>query len=177
MARSTHKKKPAKRNSHAHAPANTNEPTKATLSRRPLWEGQLRLSLVSCPIAIYSATSHVNDIAFHLLNPRTNNRIRMIPTDPDEGPVERSDLVKGYEIEKNRYVVVTPDELDAVKLETTHALEIERQGDRLAPKSASSRRHAPLCSGLRDESLQQVHARGGTARSTGNSRKRPFSNW
>jgi DNA end-binding protein Ku len=96
------------------------------LSRRPVWQGNLRLSLVSCPIAIYSATSRTSDISFHLLNPRTNNRIRMIPTDPDEGPVERADLVKGYEIEKNRYVVLTPDELDAVKLETTRTLDIER---------------------------------------------------
>jgi DNA end-binding protein Ku len=91
-----------------------------------LWEGHLRLSLVSCPVALYGATSHTNDIAFHLLNPRTNNRIRMVATDPDEGPVERSDLVKGYEIEKNHYVVITPDELEAVKLETTHTLDIER---------------------------------------------------
>ncbi|MGD0141906.1 MAG: Ku protein [Rhizomicrobium sp.] len=99
---------------------------KATLGRRPLWEGHLRLSLVSCPIALYPATTHTNDIAFHLLNPKTNNRIRMIPTDPDEGPVERATLVKGYEFEKNRYVVLTPEELDAVKLETTHTLDIER---------------------------------------------------
>jgi DNA end-binding protein Ku len=103
---------------------------KAALSRRPLWEGQLRLSLVSCPVSLYSAVSHTNDISFHLLNPKTNNRIRMIATDPDEGPVERADLVKGYEIEKNRYVVVTPEELDAVRLETTHALEIERFVDK-----------------------------------------------
>jgi len=99
---------------------------KAHLSRRPIWEGHLRLSLVSCPIALYPATTHTNDIAFHLLNPKTNNRIRMIPTDPDTGPVERADLVKGYEFEKNKYVVLTPSELDAVKLETTHTLEIER---------------------------------------------------
>ena len=81
---------------------------------------------MSCPIVLYSATSRKSDISFHLLNPKTNNRIRMIPTDPDEGPVERSDLVKGYEISKNHYVTVTPDELDAVKLETTHTLDIER---------------------------------------------------
>jgi len=98
----------------------------AKLSNRPIWQGHLRLSLVSCPVALFNATSRTNDISFHLLNPETNNRIRMVPTDPDTGPVERKDLVKGYELEKNRYIVIEPDELDAVKLETTHALEIER---------------------------------------------------
>jgi len=98
----------------------------AKLSARPMWQGQLRLSLVSCPVAMYGATTRANDISFHLLNPETNNRIRMIPTDPDTGPVERADLVKGYEIAKNKYVVLSNDELDAVKLETTRTIEIER---------------------------------------------------
>jgi DNA end-binding protein Ku len=106
-----------------HRPANSNEPS---LSKRPVWQGDLRLSLVACPVALYGATSRTADISFHLLNPETNNRIRMIPTDPDTGPVERADLVKGYEISKNHYVVLTNDELQAVKLETTRAIEIER---------------------------------------------------
>jgi len=106
-----------------HKPANSNEPH---LSSRPIWQGQLRLSLVSCPVALYGATSKSGDISFHLLNPETNNRIRMVPTDPDTGPVERADLVKGYEITKNHYVILTPDELDAVKLATTRTIDIER---------------------------------------------------
>jgi DNA end-binding protein Ku len=121
-------RKPAKAHP-APKPANDDAPQ---LSRRPLWQGHLRLSLVSCPIALYSATSRRGDIAFHLLNPKTNNRIRMIPTDPDAGPVERADLVKGYEIAKNHYVKVTPEELEAVKLETTHTLDIERFVDAAA---------------------------------------------
>ena len=96
------------------------------LSARPVWQGQLRLSLVSCPVALYRATTSANDISFHLLNPETHNRIRMVPTDPEAGPVDRSDLVRGYEIEKNNYVIVSDEELDAVKLETTHTLDIER---------------------------------------------------
>jgi DNA end-binding protein Ku len=98
----------------------------AKLSARPIWQGHLRLSLVSCPVALYGATTRSNDISFHLLNPKTNNRIRMIPTDPDTGPVERAELVKGYELSKNNYVVIEPKELDAVKLETTHTIDIER---------------------------------------------------
>jgi DNA end-binding protein Ku len=121
---SHHKKSGARRApAHHHAPANDDGPA---LSRRPLWQGNLRLSLVSCPIALYSATSKRNDVSFHLLNPKTNNRIRMIPTDPDSGPVERADLVKGYEISKNHYVKVTPDELESVRLESTRTLDIER---------------------------------------------------
>jgi DNA end-binding protein Ku len=95
-------------------------------SGRPVWQGHLRLSLVSCPVALYNATTRTNDVSFHLLNPETNNRIKMIPTDPETGPVQRSDLVKGYEIAKNKYVIMTDEELDEVKLETTRTLDIER---------------------------------------------------
>src|SRR5215469_5207400 len=93
---------------------------------RPTWSGHLRLSLVRCPVALYTATTRTADVSFHLLNPETNNRIRMIPTDPDTGPVERKDLVKGYEVSKNKYVVVTNEELQSVKLETTKTIDIER---------------------------------------------------
>ena len=116
------KKKPR-----AKKPAPTpHHPKDAKMSARPIWQGHLRLSLVSCPVALFGATSRSNDVSFHMINPETNNRIRMIPTDPDSGPVERANLVKGYEIEKNHYVIVTPKELDAVKLETTHTIDIER---------------------------------------------------
>lgn len=126
------KAKPARRKAHVHKtatarghhkPANSNEPH---LSARPTWQGQLRLSLVSCPVALYGATTKTRDISFHLLNPDTNNRIRMVPTDPDTGPVERADLVKGYEIAKNKYVILDNEELSAVKLETTRTIDIDR---------------------------------------------------
>jgi len=107
-------------------PSNENEAGARKRSSRPVWQGNLRLSLVSCPVALFNATTRSSDISFHLLNPETNNRIRMIPTDPDTGPVQRSQLVKGYEISKNHYVIVSNEELDEVKLETTHTLEIER---------------------------------------------------
>lgn len=97
----------------------------APLGSRPVWSGNLRLSLVSCPVALYGAVSRRRDISFHLINPATNNRIKMIPTDPDTGPVNRSELVKGYEYEKDHYAVVTQEELNAVRLETTDNLDIE----------------------------------------------------
>ena len=95
------------------------------MAPRPTWQGHLRLSLVTCPVALYTATSPTGDVRFNMLHKTTHNRIRMIPTDPETGPVERADIVKGYEIDKGRYVVVTQDEIDSVKLETTRAIDIE----------------------------------------------------
>jgi DNA end-binding protein Ku len=96
------------------------------MATRPTWQGYLRLSLVSCPVALYTATSRSGDVHFNMLHKETHNRIRMIPTDPESGPVDRSDIVKGYEIEKGRYVVVTDDEIKNVRLETTRTIDIER---------------------------------------------------
>jgi DNA end-binding protein Ku len=96
------------------------------MATRPTWQGYLRLSLVSCPVALYTATSRGGEVHFNMLSKKTHNRIRMIPTDPEEGPVERSEIVKGYEIEKGHYVVVTGEELENVRLETTKTLDIER---------------------------------------------------
>jgi DNA end-binding protein Ku len=96
------------------------------MATRPTWQGYLRLSLVSCPVALYTATSRTGEVHFNMLHKDTHNRIKMIPTDPESGPVERSEIVKGFEIEKGRYVVVTDEEIKAVKLETTRTLDIER---------------------------------------------------
>lgn len=96
------------------------------MATRPTWQGYLRLSLVSCPVALYTATSRSGEVHFNMLHKETHNRIKMIPTDPETGPVDRADIVKGYEIEKGRYVVVTDEEIKAVKLETTRTLDIER---------------------------------------------------
>jgi DNA end-binding protein Ku len=92
---------------------------------RPTWEGHLRLSLVTCPVALYTATERAADVHFHMINPKTNNRIRMQTVDAGTGRVvERSDLVKGFEVSKNKYVLFEQDELDAVKLESTRVIDI-----------------------------------------------------
>ncbi len=96
------------------------------MAPRPTWQGHLRLSLVTCPVALYTATSPKGDVHFNMLHKDTHNRIRMIPTDPEKGPVERSEIVKGYEVEKGRYIVVTQEEIDAVRLESTRTIDIER---------------------------------------------------
>jgi DNA end-binding protein Ku len=96
------------------------------MATRPTWQGYLRLSLVSCPVALYSGTSRTGDVRFNMLHNATHNRIKMVPTDPETGPVDRSEIVKGYEIEKGHYVVVSDEEIQNVRLETTKALDIER---------------------------------------------------
>ncbi|MGE3332513.1 MAG: Ku protein [Rhodospirillaceae bacterium] len=96
------------------------------MSSRPAWQGTLRLSLVTCAVGLYRATTSGGDISFNLINPDTGNRIKMVTTDPETGPVERASLVKGYEVEKGEYVLFNDDELRSVRLETTSTLDIER---------------------------------------------------
>jgi len=93
---------------------------------RPTWEGHLRLSLVTCPVALYTATERTADIHFNMINPRTNNRIRMQTVDAGTGkPVDRADLIRGFAVSKNKYVLLEKEELDAVRLESTRILDIE----------------------------------------------------
>ncbi len=96
------------------------------MAYRPTWQGHLKLSLVTCPVSLYTATNSGGDIHFNLINPKTNNRIKMITTDPDTGPVDRSELVKGYEVSKGEYILLTNDEINSVKLESTKTIDIER---------------------------------------------------
>ncbi len=96
------------------------------MAYRPTWQGHLKLSLVTCPVALYTAVNSGGDVHFNLINPKTNNRIKMITTDPDTGPIDRSELVKGYEVSKGEYLLLTQDEINSVKLESTKTIEIER---------------------------------------------------
>ena len=96
------------------------------MAYRPTWQGHLKLSLVTCPVGLYTAINSGGDVHFNLINPKTNNRIKMITTDPDTGPIDRSELVKGYEVSKGEYILLSQDEINAVKLESTKTIEIER---------------------------------------------------
>lgn len=96
------------------------------MAARPTWQGHLKLSLVTCPVTLFTATSSTNDVRFHLINPETQNRIRMVPTDPDTGPVERSDLVRGYEVSKDEYVLFDDADFDKVRLESTRTISIDK---------------------------------------------------
>jgi DNA end-binding protein Ku len=93
---------------------------------RPTWEGHLRLSLVTCPVALYTAVERNAEVHFNMINPKTHNRIRMQAVDAGTGKaVDRSDLVRGFAVSKNKYVLVDKEELDAVKLESTRIIDIE----------------------------------------------------
>jgi DNA end-binding protein Ku len=93
---------------------------------RPTWQGHLRLSLVTCPVALYNAISPRGDVHFNLINPDTGNRVRMVTVDAGtEKPVERKSLVKGFEVSKGEFVIVTPEEIESVRLESTRTIDIE----------------------------------------------------
>lgn len=96
------------------------------MAARPTWQGHLKLSLVTCPVALYTATTTAGDVRFHLINPKTHNRIRMVATDPDTGPIERADLVRGYEVSKDEYVLFDDADFDKVRLDSTKTIAIDK---------------------------------------------------
>jgi len=97
------------------------------MAPRANWKGFLRLSLVTCPVALYPATSEADTIRFNLINPQTNNRIKMKTVDAGTGEeVSRGELVKGYQVAKDEYVLLSKEELESVKLESTRIIDIEK---------------------------------------------------
>jgi DNA end-binding protein Ku len=93
---------------------------------RAYWKGYLKLSLVSCPIALYPATSEREKISFHQINKDTGNRIRYRKVDAETGDeVESENIIKGYEVGKGQYIEVKPEELEAIALETKRTIEID----------------------------------------------------
>jgi DNA end-binding protein Ku len=102
------------------------------MAPRAYWKGFLRLSLVSCPIQIFPATSESEKIRFNQINKETGNRIRYRKVDEDTGEeVPSENIVKGYEIAKGQYIEITDDELERIALESTKTIEI----DEFVPKS------------------------------------------
>ena len=97
------------------------------MAPRPNWKGYLKLSLVSCAVALYPATTTSQRIRFKIINRNTGNRIHNEIIDAETGePVEPEDRIKGYQFEKGQYIFVEEDELDNVALESTHAIGIEQ---------------------------------------------------
>jgi DNA end-binding protein Ku len=95
------------------------------MAPRASWKGYIKLSLVSCPVRLYPAVSANEKIRFNQLHKETHNRINMKPVDPELGLVERSDLVRGYEYEDKQYIIIEDEDLEAVKIESNHTLNIE----------------------------------------------------
>ena len=93
---------------------------------RPHWKGYLKLSLVSCPIALYTGTSATERVSFRQINKKTGNRLRQQLVDEvTREPVEGPDKGRGYEYAKNAYLPVDDDELDAIAIESNHTIEID----------------------------------------------------
>jgi len=102
------------------------------MAPRANWKGFLRLSLVTCPVALYPATSDADKVSFNQINKNTGSRIRYLKVDAETGEeVSHEDIIKGYQVDKDRYLEVTKDELENIALESTRTIEI----DEFVPRS------------------------------------------
>src|SRR6201981_987838 len=111
----------------------------SVMAPRANWKGFLRLSLVTCPVALYPATSESEKVSFNQINKKTGHRIKYAKVDAETGEeVANDDIVKGYKVDTDTYIEVTNDELDDIALESTHTIEI----DEFVPKSDIDSRYA-----------------------------------
>ena len=96
------------------------------MAPRAYWKGYLKLSLVSCPVALYPASSEREKISFHQINKNTGNRIKYRKVDAETGDeVELSEIIKGYEVGKGQYIEIDPEELEAIAIESKRTIEID----------------------------------------------------
>jgi DNA end-binding protein Ku len=109
------------------------------MAPRANWKGFLRLSLVSCPVALYPATSDSEKISFNQINRNTGHRIKYLKVDADTGEeVAADDIMKGFKVDTDTYVEVSKDELDNIALDSTRTIEI----DEFVPKADIDPRYA-----------------------------------
>ncbi|WP_128924719.1 Ku protein [Bradyrhizobium guangxiense] len=108
------------------------------MAPRANWKGFLRLSLVTCPVALYPATSDTEKVSFNQINRKTGHRIKYLKVDAETGDeVTSEDIVKGYKVDTDTYIEVTKDELDDIALDSTHTIEI----DEFVPKTDIDNRY------------------------------------
>ena len=108
------------------------------MAPRANWKGYLRLSLVSCPIALYPASSLSEKVSFNRINRKTGNRLKQQNVDSETGEVvSREDMARGYEAAKGQYLIVDDDEFEAVQIESTRTIDI----DQFVPKSEIDERY------------------------------------
>src|SRR5881275_2284817 len=97
------------------------------MAPRAYWKGYLKLSLVSCPIALFPAASEREKVSFHQINKKTGHRIKYRKVDAETGDeVDSDQIIKGYEVGKGEYIEIEPEELEAIALETKRTIEIDR---------------------------------------------------
>jgi len=97
------------------------------MAPRAYWKGYLKLSLVSCPIALYPASSTSEKVSFHRINRQTGNRLKQLLVDSEtEEPVNKEDITRGYEVGKREYIEVEDEELEKIQIESTHTIDIDR---------------------------------------------------
>ncbi|HMG85503.1 MAG TPA: Ku protein [Terracidiphilus sp.] len=94
------------------------------MAGRPFWSGQLRISLVSFGIQLFPATSATSEISFHQIDRKTHQRVHHLNVINGDEPVDNSDIVKGYEYSKGKYVIVEPDEVKKLRLETQNTIDV-----------------------------------------------------
>ncbi len=108
------------------------------MAPRAYWKGSLKLSLVSCPVALYPATTSVEKTHFHMINRETGHRLKQQMVDTETGEVVEGDQkARGYELKKGEYVEVEKQELDAVQIESSHTIDI----DGFVPEDEIDRRY------------------------------------
>jgi DNA end-binding protein Ku len=96
------------------------------MAPRANWKGYLKLSLVSCPIALYPASSSSERVSFNRINKKTGNRLKQLLVDAESGdPVDKEDIGRGYEAAKNQYIMVEDEELEKIRVESTHTIDID----------------------------------------------------
>jgi DNA end-binding protein Ku len=96
------------------------------MAARPVWRGQIRLALVSIPVELYPATKSGATIAFHQIHEPTGKRIKYEKVVPGIGPVDRDEIIKGFEVSKGEYVLLEPEEIESVKLESRKTLDLSQ---------------------------------------------------
>src|ERR1700675_3725418 len=96
------------------------------MAPRAYWKGSLKLSLVSCPVVLYPASTAIDKTRFHMINKETGNRLKQQMVDAETGDVVESDQKgRGYELKKGEYVEIEKDELEAVQIESNHTIDID----------------------------------------------------
>ena len=97
------------------------------MAARPVWRGHLRLALVTCPVALHTVYRASGDLHFHFINPKTGHRVRMVTLDAEtDEELARGELVRGYEFEKDRYVILEDEDFERARIDSSSVLAIDK---------------------------------------------------